>query len=402
MQPRERCVNLDWLEVYCHEPVDQPHTAEYFRSCGLFVRERDYGTRIYKEMFVIEDEHGDPFVEVRRAPKSVAGEGGILDATSTHLRLVNRYCYFDHAAMLFESFLAQHHYTDIRISRVDVCYDFELFDSGDKPADFVRRFMKGRYAKINQANIHSHGSDRWDGRTWNSISWGKPTSQISTKLYLKTLELKEAKDKPYIRQAWFESHLVDDPIYLTKFNDHGETYQPDIWRIEFSIKSMREGWYTIEENGNQKQKHSFRNTLSVYRDRESIWKVWASLSQHYFRFKKYEKDKRKDLCEDKTLFKLDSDFTSYQVARIASATPSSFALDSLRRKLSEYRAYHYDEKLRDACDIILNAITDDNIVSDLGSPVTRDEILALRLAINSRRTPQEILQTLIEHHDEIF
>lgn len=402
MTTSERCVNIDWLEVYAHEPADNPHTADYYRSCGYFVRERDYGTRIYKEMFVVEDEHGDPMIEIRRAPKSVQGEGGILDATSTHLRLVNRYCYFNNAAMILDSFLAKHSYSDIRISRVDVCYDFEKFDSGDLPADFVRRFMKGRYSKINQANIHSHGSDRWDGRTWNSISWGKPTSQINTKLYLKTLELKEAKDKPYIRQAWFESHLVDDPVYLTKFNDDGTTYQPDIWRIEFSIKSMREGWYTIEEDGVEKKKHSFRNTLSVYRDRESIWKVWASLSQHYFRFKKYEADKRKDLCEDKTLFKLEANFQSYQVDRVASANPSSFALDSLRRKLSEYRSYHYEQKLRDACDVILSAITDDNIISDLGAPVTRDEITALRLAINSRQTPSEILEYLKEHKDEIF
>ena len=49
----KRCVNLDWLEVHAREPIGQPHNADYFREYGCEVQEREYGTRVYKEMFVI-------------------------------------------------------------------------------------------------------------------------------------------------------------------------------------------------------------------------------------------------------------------------------------------------------------------------------------------------------------
>ncbi|MGF2525802.1 hypothetical protein ACQUW0_25985, partial [Ralstonia pseudosolanacearum] len=108
-------MNLDWLEVHCREPIGQPHNADYFREHGCEVQERDYGTRVYKEMFVILGTDGLPAIEVRRNPSS-QGLNGIHDAEETHIRLNNRLCYFDDCAILLKKFLDFHHYTDIRIS----------------------------------------------------------------------------------------------------------------------------------------------------------------------------------------------------------------------------------------------------------------------------------------------
>ena len=55
MDKPTRCINVDWLEVYALEPIDQPHNADYFRACGFEVMQRDYGTRIYEEMFKFLD-----------------------------------------------------------------------------------------------------------------------------------------------------------------------------------------------------------------------------------------------------------------------------------------------------------------------------------------------------------
>ena len=93
-----RCVNIDWLEVYAKEDSSRyPLNADYFRQCGYFVKERDYGTRVYAEMFTVEDEEGHPFVEVRRHPLSGDSSFTGLDDYSCHLRLVNRACYYDDA-----------------------------------------------------------------------------------------------------------------------------------------------------------------------------------------------------------------------------------------------------------------------------------------------------------------
>ena len=61
-----RCVNIDWLEVSCEESnMRYPCNAEYFRQQGYFVHERDYGTRVWGEVFTIEDEEGHDWIEVR-------------------------------------------------------------------------------------------------------------------------------------------------------------------------------------------------------------------------------------------------------------------------------------------------------------------------------------------------
>lgn len=77
-----RCVNLDWLEVFCFED-GEPHDANYFRREGFVVDEREYGTRIYHQMFTLNDRLGHPFLEVRRSPKSL-----LMPSAATHLRLM--------------------------------------------------------------------------------------------------------------------------------------------------------------------------------------------------------------------------------------------------------------------------------------------------------------------------
>ena len=210
---KPRCINLDWLEVHVMEPVNDPHDANYFRSAGLTVVERDYGTRVYKEMFTVNDPLGNPFVEVRRAPYST-GYSGIHDERESHLRLVNAACYYDDAAARLQQFMEAYHYEFNRISRVDICMDFERFDEGDDPAAFLSRYLRQVYSKINQGNITAHGADRWNGQVWNSVSWGSPTSAIGTKFYNKTMELYDAASgtyrKPHIRYAWLKCGLIDD------------------------------------------------------------------------------------------------------------------------------------------------------------------------------------------------
>lgn len=137
MKPLPRCINLDWLEVAALEPIDEPHDADFFRACGCVVIEREYGTRVWAQMFTIEGEDHLPFMEVRRCPKSE-----IIEPNIVHLRLVNRVCYFPHAASIMAGFLEEYRYDFHHICRVDVCSDFEKFDYGDDPKAFMRRFME--------------------------------------------------------------------------------------------------------------------------------------------------------------------------------------------------------------------------------------------------------------------
>lgn len=385
-----RCVNLDWLEVHCLEPIGQPHDADFFRAAGFVVHERPYGTRVYREMFTLDGRDGMPWLEVRRNPAS-QGVDGIHLAEECHLRLVNRACYFDDAAEWLDKFLIAYDYTFNRISRVDLCLDFERFDYGDDPQAFLSRYLKHKYAKINQGNIHAHGADTWTGQKWNSLSWGAPSSDIGTKFYNKTMELFEPSTdsykKPYIRWAWKQCGLVDDPIRCTK-GEGSAQYTPQIWRVEFSIRSSVKKWFVIDLNGDVHKKQSIRNTLQQYMGRDRLLTIFASLAQHYFHFKYYEEGQRKDRCKDKPLFSFTGQQYVYQVGREVSALGDGHnevpPLVSLINKLRHYRDTHFGADIHRACSILIEAMESDNIRADMAHPWSRDELLTLQQALSSK------------------
>lgn len=387
---KPRCVNLDWLEVFCLEPISSARDAEYFREHGYFVEEREYGTRIYNEMFTLFGTDNFPLLEVRRSPKSSQALGGLMPINACHIRLTNRTCYYEDAAQKLKLFLIQHKIEYQRISRVDVCLDFERFDSGDWPQKFLRRYLQEKFAKINQTRISNYGEDTWTTRRWDSISWGREKSDVTTKLYNKTKQLNEVKDKPYIKQAWFACGLIDNPLTCEKTSAKGIIYKPDIWRVEFSVRSGVKGWFVIEPDGKVNKKQSIRNNLDVWSGREKLLSMFASLAQHYFRFKIVEIGKRKDLCKDKLLFKWKTNETFYKVERLASPTDKRKDLERLLSALNNYAATHNEEEFRKALTVITKAIDEDQARRFLSSPYSRVEMQALQQAIAYRINHREI------------
>lgn len=315
---KKRCVNLDWLEVFCNETKDQPRDVKYFQSLGWDVHVRDYGTPQYKEMFTLYDS-GYPFIEIRRNPYSLKKMGGIFEETACHIRLSNFACYSISPIDDLRKFLIINEYKLKAISRVDICLDFNYFDKGDDPQRIIQRYMKGELSKINQCNVAAHGKDQWDGRNWNSLSWGAKKSMISTKIYNKQLELNQNRDKPYIRQQWKEAGLITDI----------KDKETDIWRIEFSIKTEAKKWVMLVDESKVKPREiAMPSTLSTYDNRIKLMCLFYSLSTHYFHFKYVEKDekgnlKRKDRCRDKVLFINDEHYCVYQAKRLERRTVST-------------------------------------------------------------------------------
>lgn len=383
---KQRCINLDWLEVYALESNDRyPCNADYYRNRGYNVVERDYGTRIYAEMFTICDAHGQPCIEIRRNPFSnKSKDGGMFPAESCHLRLHNSMCYLNNAVSYLREFMALNCYIFKKIFRLDICNDFEYFDRGDDPDKFLQRFIQGRYSKVNQANISAHGKDQWSGRTWNSVSWGQPKSMVSTKMYNKTMELSEARDKPYIKQAWFMCHLIDNPVDMTKRKEDGTIYKPVIWRVEFSIKSSAQKWFIIERNFGKKGKIPMPHSLDMYDTREKLLQVFASLAMHYFHFKIYEDGVRKDRCRDKILFDFSALDTFYTVDRLASHTANNTVAQRLLAYLRNYALCHpYGEGYNLTKELI--KIIEREILRNMNNPdYSHADIIALQQLIAQR------------------
>lgn len=395
--PCVRCVNLDWLEVYALEDLRlYPMNADYFRQQGYWVESREYGTRVWSEMFTIKDERGNSWIEVRRAPMSGNSEFKGLVPESCHLRLANRACYTDKPVITLAEFMIRHGYIYKKIYRIDICYDFRKFDSGDDPARFARRYIEGKFAKVNQCKLAAYGNDGWASFDWESLSWGSPTSMVSTKMYNKTKELSSPKhDKPYIRKAWFDCGLIDSPLN-----------PPDVWRVEFSIKSTGSTWVEIEDiSGKKVKKRKIPHGLPLFDSRDKLWRRFSELAFHYFHFKyveykqsskaivsfalekcspKIERQlKRKDLCKDKELFKLNLNNHYLQIDSPAPASKPNRNESILLRQLERYRSTTVDPAQYRAASIIIDALNEMELkrVTPHGLHV---EIDAIRMAIAQR------------------
>ena len=365
-----RCVNLDWLEVSCDEDYSlYPCNADFFREQGFFVHDRDYGTRVWGEVFTIEDQDGHDWIEIRRAPPSGNSEFKGLTEYSCRLRVVNAQLYVKDCTQRLLAFLVRFNYTFKRIFRIDIAYDFEKFDYGDQPARFARRYIERKFRKINQCKLRVIGDDNWTDFDWESLSWGSQTSMVSTKMYNKSKELKTvSKQKTWIPMAWFENGLIDDPINRTKRREDGTIYEPEIWRIEFSMKSKADRWLVIENQGGKHvKKTAIPHTPDMFDSPDKLWQRFQDLAYHYFRFKiaeyndERDKDgnlipKRKDLCADKRLFRFDADREFHQLDMCVSGGKPDADDEILLRRLRNYRNKSADTKVRTACDVLIEAL----------------------------------------------
>lgn len=277
----KRCCNIDWLEVFCYEPATSPRDELYFVRAGYEVKSRNYGTPQYRSMFTVYQQ-GTPLLEIRRDPRSLRRDGGIFEVGACSLRLVNQSCYMIAPIDFLRKFIIAHGFTYRSITRIDICLDFNRFDNGKNPQDFITLYMQGKVAKLNQCNLAAHGSDSWAKRNWNSLKWGSPSSNVTTKIYNKTKEMQQVGAKFYIMDAW---------------KDAGLDMAHDVWRIEFSINSQ------AQSLANKKTGEIVKKSLLDYDTPQRLLIQWSVLASHYFHFKSIIRGerggyKRKDRCPD--------------------------------------------------------------------------------------------------------
>lgn len=310
----KRCVNIDWLEVFVVEPPPGL-PPEYFKKSGYQVRVRDYGTPQYQQMFTIIGSDGRDFLEIRRTPYSKKSEGGIFPDGSCHIRLSNRSCYAPNIIDTLRKFLIAFKYEYRGLSRVDICSDFVVFDDGKDPALFVRRYIQEYYHKIGLSRVHVYGTDYDTGKLvviddkgkqvkkpriehnghviaahgkdtptkmlWNSVKWGSPSSRVNTKLYNKSLEMREVAVKFHIQDQW----------KAAGYDGHG-----DVWRLEFSVASDAKGWLS-QETG-----EVFKLDLEEIDAPDKLNRIFNILAAKYFRFTRARNNRngepqRKDRCQ---------------------------------------------------------------------------------------------------------
>lgn len=389
-----KCINLDWLSVYCLEPKGVVMNAAYFKALGWTVEEREYGTPQYREKFTLMNgKH--PFLEIERNPYSLKQNGGIFEPESCHIRLANRTLYQPQPVQQLTSFIVKYGYEYKGISRVDVCCDLTIFDNAMKPQDLANKYMKDKIWKVHQSKIDAHSSDGDDswripihlgahgketktGRTWNSLKWGSPKSALSTKLYNKTLELETNTGKFYIKDTWVKAGLCDlqkvryeyrnPKTKETEIRTKQVCVVPgtsvdqeipiegakmiDIWRVEFSMNSEGRKWIDLGDN------HVVDLSLNAFDNLDSLAATFFTCSEWLFCFI-YAKwitkgptriKERTNRCKKLLLFNTKFLHSHFKPKRLTETEdPSRTEKTMMYRLINKSKDKKLSEEYREAC-----------------------------------------------------
>lgn len=352
--PKLRCINIDWLEVYVLEPFALD--AQYFVRQGYKVRERAYGTPMYQSMFTIYNGK-EPLIEVRRDPYSKKSLAGIFDDNSVHLRLPNVQCYKQHPVEFLQAFIKRHHYRYVSTTRIDFCLDFNTFDYNRDVPNFIRKYMAGRYFKMNQSRLTAHGADSWPLREYWSLKWGSQESALTTKLYDKTAELTTpGHDKPYIWDAWRDAGLNTQlPVYRVEFSIKGAELKrlrkEEIERVEMVDTNTGELF-----NKRMKAERFVMLDFNNYPTRDACLFTFMALADKYFDFREATNTtqgnpQRRDRCPKVALFATSEEQRGYKPMRFVTKPQPGKTLLMLAKKLISMAQDpdHYTREFREDC-----------------------------------------------------
>lgn len=209
------------------------------------------------------------------------------------IKLANAVLYVSDWYFILHDILFTLGWNALNITRCDLCCDLCYFVGGLLPETFIRNYMsktKSTYLRIGSNKWACYGKKDMYRNTFESIRWGSRQSGVSVYLYNKTKELREVKDKPYIRRRWEEAQL---PTTL------------DVWRVEVSISSQSLGLKSIY--------NSTIHTLFTddLRTPELVARMFQNFAAKYFRFVKVVRGARRkrDLPEVQLLnFDVERDY----------------------------------------------------------------------------------------------
>lgn len=219
------CISVDWFEVCCYgTPIEQG--VRVVNGMKYQVVDTEKSTRVFKKLYKIIY-RGLEYFYIQQEPISSALKRGL-----TLVKVSNRVLYSEKYVSLLLDLLKSFGLQYKGVSRLDIAYDCNYFYNGRSPKKFLHDYIckpieqKGG---IYLANVKKHISFFEKSISSNThysyVKFGMGTGGRSAYMYDKSLELREVKDKPWIRKMWSDNGLIDD----------NKTH---VWRSEISIKAQ--------------------------------------------------------------------------------------------------------------------------------------------------------------------
>jgi hypothetical protein len=209
---------IDWLQLNVRP---QKQTFTEFDS---FTEDNDHyyfidqnkPTNVFKKLHNIYSKIDNELLAVMTSqPKE-----DFLDPNMIIIKFANDYLYNKNFYENIIHFMEHCKFTFKGYTRLDLAYDFNKFDNGMYPEQFIQNYLSGVVKKLDKVKptVYSKNEHRL---IIQGVKFGNNSSNVSYTLYNKSDELYEKKDKPYIREIWRQNKITTG----------------NVWRLEFRLSS---------------------------------------------------------------------------------------------------------------------------------------------------------------------
>lgn len=279
-------LNIDWFQAHISARADRFSEFE----TPLFRCDRTGQSKVFRSIYEVR------YKKHNRVMCTISADANeeILPTGHAVVKIDNFYLY--HFAARFRPFVEwllrrlDCHFHGI--TRLDIAYDFNSFNNRREPENFIKAFLRNEIVKLQKTKFDVFAEHDRENR-FHAIRFGSKLSIVNYKLYNKSKEMRDEKEKAHIMDSWKRS-LLD----LTK----------DVWRLEFSIKANTA--VLLNEWGNEK----FHDLCTLNLERYAG--LFHFLFQKYFDFRHHDRSKcRKDRMKPVNLLSFPPEFPRLNVLK---------------------------------------------------------------------------------------
>ena len=319
--------NIDWLQTYCLGNV----LSDGMYSDGNLqfrVVNKHEETKLFRYIYNVYH-NGQKVATVTQSPKTP-----VINPRASLVKLENRVLYCEKIVIILQALQKALRLTYKGITRIDVACDFNTFYGGRSVPKFIKEYVMS--APSSKNHIYRRGSDEFYIRgnkkknqvsTFNYIRLGKKDSRVHAYIYDKTQELKEVKDKPWIKEAWERAGLKNDD-------------ENHVWRAEISIKN--EGSQLLDMGTGQ----LFKLSPDYLATQDAVQNLFMFYARKYMDFRKKRKSGKLSKYDRVQLFKIDaceSCVPKYIPTSLQTGRTEKICANRLKQIVETYQDLTHDE-----------------------------------------------------------